>query len=99
MDFRLSPHGEWEMTRRGIPLALVQAVMEHPEQRVADESRTGRWIHQSRFPFESLLVPQQTVPEVPRFCLNLTMPDGDTGHCPGGAFNRSLALPDSVNLA
>jgi Domain of unknown function (DUF4258) len=40
------------MTRRGIPLALVQAVMEHPEQRVADESREGRWIRQSRFPFE-----------------------------------------------
>jgi hypothetical protein len=41
MDFRLSRHAEWEMTRRGIPLALVQAVMEHPEQRLIDESRTG----------------------------------------------------------
>ena len=28
MDFRLSRHAEWEMTRRGIPLALVQAVMD-----------------------------------------------------------------------
>jgi hypothetical protein len=45
MDFRLSRHAEWEMTRRGIPLALVQAVMEHPDQRLVDESRTGRWNH------------------------------------------------------
>jgi hypothetical protein len=52
MDFRLSRHAEWEMTRRGIPLALVQAVMHHPDQRLVDDSRTGRWIHQSRFPFE-----------------------------------------------
>ena len=26
--------------------------MEHPEQRLADGSRTGRWIHQSRLRFE-----------------------------------------------
>ncbi|MBZ5621651.1 MAG: DUF4258 domain-containing protein [Acidobacteriia bacterium] len=52
MDYRLSRHAEWEMTRRGIPLALVQAVMDHPEQRLADESRARRWIHQSRFRFE-----------------------------------------------
>ena len=52
MDFRLSRHAEWEMTRRGIPLALVQAVMDHPEQRLVDASRTGRWIHQSRLRFE-----------------------------------------------
>jgi hypothetical protein len=52
MDFRLSRHAEWEMTRRGIPLALVQAVMDHPEQRLVDESRTGRWIYQSRLAFE-----------------------------------------------
>jgi hypothetical protein len=37
----LSFNAEWVMTRRAIPLALVQAVMEHPEQRLADESRTG----------------------------------------------------------
>ena len=48
MDFRLSSHAEWEMNRRGIPLALVKAVMDHPEQRIVDESCTGRWIHQSR---------------------------------------------------
>jgi Domain of unknown function (DUF4258) len=52
MDFRLSRHAEWEMRRRGIPLALVQAVMEHPEQCLADDARTGRRIHQSRLRFE-----------------------------------------------
>ena len=52
MGFRLSRHAEWEMTRRGIPLALVQAVMDHPEQRLVDESRAGRWIRQSRLRFE-----------------------------------------------
>jgi hypothetical protein len=52
MDFRLSRRAGWEMTRRGIPLALVLAVMGHPERRLADESRTGRSIHQSRLRFE-----------------------------------------------
>jgi hypothetical protein len=41
MDFRLSRHAEWEMNRRSIPLALVQAVMDHPEQRLVDESGNG----------------------------------------------------------
>jgi hypothetical protein len=40
------------MSRRRIPLVLVQAVMDHPEQRLADESRAGRWIYQSRLRFE-----------------------------------------------
>ena len=53
MDFRLSRHAEWEMACRGITLGLVQAVMEHPEQRLADESRAGRWSHQSRLRFEA----------------------------------------------
>lgn len=44
MDFRLCSHAEWEMTRRGIPLALVQSVLEHPEQRLVDESSGARWI-------------------------------------------------------
>ena len=52
MEFRLSSHAEWEMTRRRIPLVLVQAVMDRPEQRLADETSTGRWIHQSRLRFE-----------------------------------------------
>jgi len=52
MDFRLSRDAEWEMTRRSIPRAMVLAVMMHPEQRLADESRMGRWIYQSRLRFE-----------------------------------------------
>ena len=52
MDFHLSRHAQWEMARRGVPLALVQAVMEHPEQRLADEFHSGRPIHQSRLRFE-----------------------------------------------
>ena len=52
MDFRLSRHAEWEMTRRGIPPELVQAVMDQTEQRLVDESGTGRWIYQSRLAFE-----------------------------------------------
>jgi len=52
MDFRVSRHAEWEMARRGIPLVLVEALMQHPEQRLADESRAGRWIYQSQLPFE-----------------------------------------------
>ena len=52
MDFRLSPNAEWEMTRRGIPPELVHAVMDQPEQRIVDESGTGRWIYQSRLAFE-----------------------------------------------
>jgi hypothetical protein len=52
MNFRLSRHAEWEMIRRSIPLALVQAVMNQPEQRHVDDSGRGRWIHQSRIRFE-----------------------------------------------
>jgi hypothetical protein len=52
MDFRLSGHAEWEMARRGIPLALVHSVMDHSEQTNCDESCTGRWIHQSGLVFE-----------------------------------------------
>ena len=52
MRFRLSRHAEWEMTRRGIPPALVEVVIEHPEQRLVDESHPGRWIRQSRLRFE-----------------------------------------------
>jgi hypothetical protein len=52
MEFRLSRHAEWEMARRSIPLALVRAVMDAPEQRLRDESRAGAWIYQSRLRFE-----------------------------------------------
>ena len=40
------------MTRRGIPPELVHAVMDQPEQRIVDESGTGRWIYQSRSALE-----------------------------------------------
>ncbi len=40
------------MARRGIPLAMVQSVMDSPEQRLRDESRAGAWIYQSRLRFE-----------------------------------------------
>ncbi len=39
-------------TRRGLPLATVKAVIDAPEQRVRDESRSGAWIYQSRVRFE-----------------------------------------------
>ena len=52
MDVRVSRHAESEMSRRGIPLALVQAVMNRPEQRLVDESCKGRWIYQSRLLFD-----------------------------------------------
>ncbi len=52
MEFRLSRHAEWEMGRRSIPLALVKAVMDAPEQRLRDESHAGAWIYQSRLRFE-----------------------------------------------
>ena len=52
MEFRLSRHAEWEMGRRSIPLASVQAVIDYPEQRVRDEARAGAWIYQSRLRFE-----------------------------------------------
>jgi hypothetical protein len=31
---------------------VVQAVMDHPEQCLVDESCADRWIYQSRLPFE-----------------------------------------------
>ena len=52
MEFRLSRHAEWEMARRRLPLAMVQAVMDAPEQRFRDEPRSGAWIYQSRLWFE-----------------------------------------------
>ncbi|HEX4138304.1 MAG TPA: DUF4258 domain-containing protein [Bryobacteraceae bacterium] len=52
MGYRLSSHAEWEMARRGIQPAQVQAVMDQPEQRLFDDSRTGRWIYQSRLQFD-----------------------------------------------
>jgi len=39
LEFRLCRHAEWEMSRRGISLALVPVVMDHPEKRLVDEFR------------------------------------------------------------
>jgi hypothetical protein len=50
--FRLSSHAEWEMERRGILNAMVDAVLGAPEQRARDESHEGRWIYQSRIRFD-----------------------------------------------
>lgn len=79
MDFRLSPHGECEMMRRGIPLALVQAVMEHSEQRIADESRLVRYIHQSRLPFKSPSSHGSPFPFAEQNRMGLTIPYVYTG--------------------
>ena len=53
IDQQLLPALQLAMSNshRGIPLALVQAVMDRPEQRLVDGSRTGRWIYQSRLMF------------------------------------------------
>lgn len=71
MEFQLSRHAEWEMARRGLPAAMVQAVMDAPEQRLRDESRHGAWIYQSRFRFEDgkmylvrVVVAEEHVPPV-----------------------------------
>jgi hypothetical protein len=52
MKFQLSSHAEWELQRRVIPKAMVEVVLNGPEQRVPDESHAGRWIYQSRMWFE-----------------------------------------------
>jgi hypothetical protein len=40
------------MARRSIPNAMVETVLNGPEQRVPDESHAGRWIYQSRVRFD-----------------------------------------------
>ena len=54
MDFRLCGHAEWEMARRGIPLALVQSVLEHPRTTPCRRILRGPvdLPAQSRFPLE-----------------------------------------------
>jgi hypothetical protein len=49
-EFRVSRHAEWEMARRGIPLAMARSVVDAPEQRLRDESGSA-WIYQSRVRF------------------------------------------------
>ena len=47
MNILITEHAEFEMRRRQIPLALVQQVIQEPQQIVP--SRKGRLIYQSRF--------------------------------------------------
>jgi len=50
MDFRLSRHAEWELSRRQIPRELLEAVVQNPEQRLSQLG--GTEIRQSRVTFE-----------------------------------------------
>jgi len=49
MRIRISRHAEWELNRRGIPLRMIEAVADHPEQRIPEHP--GVWICQSRVRF------------------------------------------------
>lgn len=49
MKFRFSNHAQREMTRRGIPPALLTAVLERPEQIVSEPGQ--RKAYQSRLDF------------------------------------------------
>ena len=49
MTFRLSRHAKAELNRRGIPLTLVESVLESPQQVVAAVG--GRKAYQSRVDF------------------------------------------------
>ena len=64
--FRISSHAEWEMRRRGIEFARVEAVMNGPEQRLPDETRADRRIYQSRVEFDGKL-----------YLLRLVVADGE----------------------
>jgi len=49
MKFRLSNHAREEMERRGIPLALVESVLDSPQQVVIEKS--GKEGYQSQIDF------------------------------------------------
>lgn len=49
MIFRLSPHAEWQLARRRIPLELLEQVLHRPEQAIAESG--GKRILQSRLAF------------------------------------------------
>ena len=70
-------NAEWEMNRRGIPLALVQAVMEPRNNDWLDESRPGRWIYQSRLRFEDgkMYLLRVVVDENEQLLAIITVPD------------------------
>lgn len=49
MKFQLSRHAEWELARRQVPRALLESVLETPEQRLAQPD--GKVVYQSRHAF------------------------------------------------
>lgn len=49
-DYRLSDHAREEAQRRDIPLEMLIAILQAPEQIV--DAHSGRKIYQSRFEFE-----------------------------------------------
>ena len=51
MRFRLSVHVKEEMTRRGIPLGLLESVLESPQQVVP--TKEGKKAYQSQIDFGS----------------------------------------------
>lgn len=51
MNFRLSCHAQEEMQRRGIPLILVESVLNNPQQIISE--REGRKAYQSQIDFGS----------------------------------------------
>ena len=49
MKFKLSRHAKEEMQRRAIPLALLESVLQNPQQVVAE--RSGKKAYQSQLDF------------------------------------------------
>jgi hypothetical protein len=50
MNYRISRHAREEMERRGIPLEILESVLEKPQQVVNDP--TGKKIYQSKVDFK-----------------------------------------------
>lgn len=49
MRYKISRHAQTEMERRGIPLSLVESVLDNPQQIVTQ--RDGRKVYQSQVEF------------------------------------------------
>jgi hypothetical protein len=49
MRYKISRHAQTEMERRGIPLSLVESVLDNPQQIVTE--REGRKVYQSQVEF------------------------------------------------
>jgi hypothetical protein len=50
MNYRISRHAREEMKRRGIPLEILESVLEKPQQVVDDP--TGNRVYQSKLDFK-----------------------------------------------